>query len=136
MRILFINDKVFNPILGGIESVTDVITRALLKRGHVVFYLCNSVSDPKELDYDFPAKLFLLPKSGEYSNVENQDYCREVIMSNNIDIIIRHFRQWQIILRNEIRKQPSVFWAFVRICPNFVMSFLWALSLKQLLSLV
>ncbi len=90
MNILFISNNPFNPALGGIERVTDTLAKELLKRGHHVFYLCEKVSTEyiNILDYDFPAKLFLLPESGLLENNTNLQFYKQLQTKLNIDIVI------------------------------------------------
>ena len=87
-HILFVNDLPFNPQLGGIERVTDTVTRGLVARGYKVSYLCGKVSDAKALDYDFPATLFQLPQPELFSNEENITYYNRLLVEQKIDIVI------------------------------------------------
>ena len=47
MNILFVNDIPFNPIGGGLERVTDSLSKELVKRGYTIYYLCDKVRDSK-----------------------------------------------------------------------------------------
>ena len=59
MKLLFVNNIPFNPIAGGIERVTDVLAKELIKRGHRVYYLCAKIDASGQclLNYDYPAKI-------------------------------------------------------------------------------
>ena len=73
MNILFVNKIPFNPIAGGLERVTDILAKELVKRGYVVYYLCGKLSSSSLylLNYDFPARLFLLPNDDFFYNNDN-----------------------------------------------------------------
>ena len=90
MNILFVNSIPFNPIGGGIERVTDILTKELQKRGYCVYYLCGYVDESHEqiLDYDFPAKLYLLPQKGLFDSNENLIFYEKLLYKLNIDIVI------------------------------------------------
>ena len=62
MNILFVSDQPFNPAYGGIERVTDLIVRELLRRGgYEITYLCEKVKDQSIMEYDYPVKGVSLP---------------------------------------------------------------------------
>lgn len=90
MNILFVNDSPFNPIVGGLERVTDVLTKELQKRGHSVFYLCAKINPSKSdlLAYEYPAPLYQLPEYGPFDNAKNGAYYKSLQQSLNIDIVI------------------------------------------------
>lgn len=89
MNIVFLNERPFNPILGGIERVTDVLTKALIASGkYSVYYLCGQVDDTQYLDYDFPAKLYMLPQKGMFTDAKNVEYYENFLKNNEIDIVI------------------------------------------------
>ena len=90
MNILFVNDIPFNPMAGGLERVTDVLTKELVKRGYTIYYLCGKLPGSKSylLDYTFPAKLFQLPNYGMFDNEENISYYKQLQSKLNIDIVI------------------------------------------------
>ena len=56
--ILFVYPNEFNPQLGGIERVTDLLTKELIERGYDVKYL-NVVKSG--IEYKFPAPVFYFP---------------------------------------------------------------------------
>lgn len=90
MKILFVSDSPFNPIVGGLERVTDVLTKELQKRGHSVFYLCAKINPSKSdlLAYEYPAPLYQLPEYGLFDNAQNGAYYKSLQQSLNIDIVI------------------------------------------------
>ena len=90
MNILFVNDIPFNPLGGGLERVTDVITKELIRRGYNIYYLCGKLSDSKSylLNYDFPATLFQLPQDGLFDNEENGLYYKQLQSNLQIDVVV------------------------------------------------
>ena len=80
MNILFVNNIPFNPIGGGVERVTDILTKELVKRGYTIYYLCGKLPDSKLylLNYAYPAKLFQLPHFGMFDNDENISYYKQL----------------------------------------------------------
>ena len=90
-NILFVNERPFNPILGGIERVTDTLTKTLVARGgYSVFYLCGKVAtkDIQSLDYYFPAQLYTLPEDGLFQSEKNIEFYENLLKKLNIDIVI------------------------------------------------
>ena len=90
MNILFVNDIPFNPVGGGLERVTDVLTKELIRRGYSVYYLCGKLPESKcyLLDYKFPVELFQLPNFGMFNNEGNITYYKSLQSNLNIDIVI------------------------------------------------
>ena len=88
MNILFVNDIPFNPTLGGIERVTDILAKFLMKRGYGIYYLSGFVDSPEMLAYEFPVQMHTLPVRGLFNHIENYNYYINFIKENNIDIII------------------------------------------------
>lgn len=89
MKILFINERPFNPILGGIERVTDILTKALIVKGqYSVYYLCGKVEDKSSLHYDFPVKLYTLPEYGLFDSNKNIEFYQKMLENHDIDIVI------------------------------------------------
>lgn len=90
MNILFVNDIPFNPIGGGIERVTDILTKEFLKRGYTVYYLCGKLSEPELylLAYTFPTHLYQLPNDGFFNNEENIEFYTQLQAELNIDVVV------------------------------------------------
>lgn len=91
MKILFVNNIPFNPLLGGVERVTDTLTRALIaKGGYSIYYLCGKVEPQDEycLKYDFPARQYMLPEFGFFSSDKNKEFYRNLLEELNIDIVV------------------------------------------------
>lgn len=79
MNILFCNDIPFNPRYGGIERVTDLIVRELLKYGYNIYYLSGKVSKTEILNYSYPVKLYQLPENGFFAAKKNKEYYRSLL---------------------------------------------------------
>lgn len=89
-KILFVNERPFNPILGGIERVTDILAHTLSDRGYIVYYLCGKIESGLEpyMNYSFPAKQYTLPESGLFHSDINIDYYTSLLEELSIDIVI------------------------------------------------
>lgn len=89
-KILFVNERPFNPILGGIERVTDILAHTLSDRGYIVYYLCGKIESGLEpyMNYSFPAKQYTLPESGLFHSDINLDYYTSLLEELSIDIVI------------------------------------------------
>ena len=62
MNILFVSDQPFNPAYGGIERVTDLIVRELLRRGgYEITYLCERVKDQSIMSMIIQLRWFHYP---------------------------------------------------------------------------
>lgn len=90
MNILFVNDIPFNPLGGGLERVTDILTKELVKRGHNIAYLCGklSLSQLYLLDYDFPANLYQLPNYDFFDDEENICFYKRLLIELELDIVV------------------------------------------------
>ena len=107
MNILFVSDNIFNPILGGIERVTDILAKELRKTGHHIFYLCDVIHDNSLTDYQFPADLMVLPEEGSYDNINNISFYRSIIKDLSIDIVVNQ-RGWAPYFNNAIDGEVAV----------------------------
>ena len=91
MRILFVNNIPFNPVLGGIGRVTDILTKGLLvKGGYEIYYLCGKVEpqDNYQLNYDYPVPLYTLPESVFKDSEINQDFYKHLLEELEIDVVV------------------------------------------------
>jgi glycosyltransferase involved in cell wall biosynthesis len=112
MNILFINNIPFNPRYGGIERVTDILTKGLLalNNDYHIFYLTFKIENREMLKYDFPAPLYELPCDGWLENEKNLDcYCR-IINENKIDVIVNQRGTYLIIDSGTVslKKHPKI----------------------------
>lgn len=90
MNILFVNDIPFNPIGGGLERVTDILTKELQKRGHTIYYLCCKLASRRQflLDYNFPAEVYQLPCDGLFDIDENITFYKSLLSDLEVDVVI------------------------------------------------
>ncbi len=88
MNILFVSFLPFNPSFGGVERVTDVLSKALSSRGHRVYYLCDYVENRIMLEYDFPVPLFIFPYRGGFDSNGNIMYYKELLKEQAIDVVV------------------------------------------------
>jgi len=90
MNILFVNNNPANPEAGGIERVTDVLTKEFIKRGHKVYYLCEKINKSYDwlLNYNFPAILYQLPSYGRFNIKENAIFFKSLLADLNIDVVV------------------------------------------------
>lgn len=84
--ILFIYPTPFNPQVGGVERVTDLLARGFIDRGYKVIYL-HHVYKHSLMDYDFPAPVYFFPSS-DYKSEENRIFYHDFLKEQKIDIII------------------------------------------------
>ena len=90
MNILFVNELPFNPVIGGLERVTDVLTKELVNRGHSIYYLCAKLPESclYMFDYSFPVKLFQLPKFGLFNDEENIIFYKKLLADLKIEVVV------------------------------------------------
>ena len=94
MNILFIAYN-FTPYEGGIQRVTDILTKELIKRGHNVYYLCGcNEADGKS--YNTAAKLYYMDKPMKKKfDKKSILYYKELLCSLQINIIILQYPIFQ-----------------------------------------
>lgn len=86
MNILFVLTIGLNPSRGGVERVTDVLTKELKRRGHHVFYLCAQ----KDADNsDAATRVFCLNRisNDKYDHKSITEY-HDVLKAQKIEVII------------------------------------------------
>ena len=90
MNILFVSDLPFNPIVGGLERVTDVLSREFVKRGYMIYYLFGKLptSMMSLLEYEYPAQLYQLPNYGMFENEENLNFYKQIQHDLKIDVVV------------------------------------------------
>lgn len=85
MNIAFLFFRSFDPQIGGVERVTDILTKELKKRGYNIFYLCfKKVGDQSRL----ATETYYFPNSEEYVSDENKTFYSRFIKEHKIDICI------------------------------------------------
>ena len=90
MNLLFVNDIPFNPFAGGLERVTDVLVKELLKRGYTIYYLSAKVNSLQNslLNYEYPVPLYQLPNYGLFENDGNITFYKNLQKELRIDVVI------------------------------------------------
>ena len=84
--ILFVYPTLFNPKVGGIERVTDILAKQFVERGKKVYYLHNK-HNSSLMDYAFPAPVCFFPSS-DYHSHENIEFYHNFLKEHDIDIVI------------------------------------------------
>lgn len=84
MNICFISIGHISKFRGGIDRVTDVISRALIERGHSIslISLCSAVEGDKIEEYQH-----FLPSQDSVST-QNKEFLKKFFADNNIQVII------------------------------------------------
>ena len=86
MNIVFAYPTGLNPQKGGVERITDIIAKILLKRGYTIFYL----NWKREQDnYEYPVPVIDLPSSN-LEDPNNLEVYNRFLKENRIDVIINH----------------------------------------------
>lgn len=86
MNILFTWPIPFNPSIGGVERVTDILAREFARRGHQIFYL-HTKKFEEVPTYDYDVKVDFCPSKDSNSKI-NHEFYKEYLLENKIDIII------------------------------------------------
>lgn len=84
--ILFVYPTLFNPKVGGVERVTDILARLFVERGKKVYYLHNK-QNSSLLDYAYPASIYFFPDS-DYKSQENIEFYHKFLKEHDIDFVI------------------------------------------------
>ena len=84
MNIVFAYPTGLNPQKGGVERITDIIAKILLKEGYTIFYL----NWKREQDnYEYPVPVIDLPSSN-LEDPNNLEVYNRFLKENRIDVII------------------------------------------------
>lgn len=84
MNIVFAYPTGLNPQKGGVERITDIIAKILLKRGYTIFYL----NWKREQDnYEYPVPVIDL-QSSNLEDPNNLEVYNRFLKENRIDVII------------------------------------------------
>jgi len=85
-KILFTYPSPFNPRYGGIETVTDALTRELQRRGHAVYYLHHRNPEFYE-GFTPPAEVYYCPDS-DYTKQEDREFYAGLLNRLEIDVVV------------------------------------------------
>lgn len=86
VTLLFVYPTPFNPQVGGVERVTDLLVKRLILHGYNVIYL-HHVRAISAMDYDFPAPVHFFPNP-DYRSQENVVFYHNFLREQKVDIII------------------------------------------------
>lgn len=92
MNILIVNEYPINPHYGGIERVTDLLTKAFVCKGYNVTYLSSRMLE-NQTNVIMPVPQLVLPYAGGFDNKDNIKYYRDLLHEYKIDIVINQ-RGW------------------------------------------
>lgn len=86
MNILFVNDNGFNPCLGGVERVTDLLAKEFMRRNHKVYFLCTSsgLDHSNSVQYVF---CFSRVRGSGFGDKYIYEY-QNILEKNKIDIVV------------------------------------------------
>lgn len=85
MNILIANTQELNPMIGGVERISDTYARQLQERGHKVWFVA-CLRSPYSKEYTPAAPQCILPNE-DYDTPENVGCLRSFILDNQIEII-------------------------------------------------
>lgn len=86
LKILFCYKNSFNPNIGGVQKVCDILAKYFVQQDIEVCYL---TSHREETSYKFPGRVFVLPNDDFFSE-ENALYYSQLITDLSIDIVINN----------------------------------------------
>lgn len=87
MNILFQFDDPIIPSSGGVERVTDTLTRELKRRGSNVYFLCHQKYDLITPESELSAEQFYLPKE-DVESKKGFQFIEDLIEREKIDVVI------------------------------------------------
>lgn len=85
IKILFVYEKEFDPISGGIERVTTILSKALLEKGYLVEYLVLNRSN-RNYEYISIIPTFYFPE--KLTHIEKVSFYQKILTEHSIDIVI------------------------------------------------
>ena len=111
MNILILTARESNPFIGGIEKVTDTLTRRWKMQGCNVFHLAVEKSSwEQSVVYHPSAEQYFLPESHSASAEVNLGFVIELIKEKQIEILLNQatIREDVVDLCNQLKKYSSV----------------------------
>lgn len=85
MNIVFLFFRPFDPHIGGVERVTDILTKELQSRGYnIKFLIFRKIANIGEL----AAETYYFPNPDNYISEENKEFYANFIKGHNIDICV------------------------------------------------
>lgn len=107
LNIVFVGRYPFNPYLGGVERVTDILAKEFILRGYNVWYLCETAPDPSSCPYNYPVELTILPEEGGFRKSVNIEAYKQFICDKKIDIVINQ-QGWAPVMNNALRLAKTI----------------------------
>ena len=94
MNILFLYRIPMLPFIGGVQRVTENLTKEFISRGHKVVYL-SIYEKYKAIEYDYPAPQYYLDYKLHKQNAINT--YRSLLVDQKIDVIINQEVQGDLL---------------------------------------
>ena len=107
LNIAFVGRYPFNPYMGGVERVTDILAREFIRRGYGVWYLCETASDSTSCPYNYPAELVILPEEGGFRSSVNIETYKRFLSEKEIDIVVNQ-QGWAPVMNNVLRLAKTI----------------------------
>ena len=83
MSILFLYNEAINPITGGVERTTYLLSEFLESRGYIVYFLglnnIHGVNDKRQ---------FILPNSTKFCSPENVQFYQNILIEKSVKLVI------------------------------------------------
>lgn len=96
MNIAFLFYCPIVPHIGGVQRVTDVLTKEFVKRGHNVIFICTESRDMDDAYQNYSAtQIYLDSNKNEEEFIA--DYCK-ILHTNDIDVVISQEAQKESLL--------------------------------------
>ena len=96
MNIAFLFYCPIVPHIGGVQRVTDVLTKEFVKRGHNVIFICTESRNMDDAYQNYSAtQIYLDSNKNEEEFIA--DYCK-ILQTNDIDVVISQEAQKESLL--------------------------------------
>ena len=83
MSILFLYNEAINPITGGVERTTYLLSEFLESRGYIVYFLgLNNIHGVKD------KRQFILPNSTKFCSPENVKFYQDMLIEKSVKLVI------------------------------------------------
>ncbi|MFC2110150.1 glycosyltransferase [Bacteroidota bacterium] len=87
MNIVIANTQEFNPRIGGVENVSNILAEELIKKGFNIYFIACFKSNYSE-QYITQAQQYFLPNNKEILCEENVNYFKFFLNERSIDIVL------------------------------------------------
>lgn len=106
-NIAFVGKHPFNPYMGGVERVTDILAKEFIRRGYNVWYLCETAPEPTSCQYNYPVELIILPEVGGFRNSINIEAYKRFLCDKKIDIVVNQ-QGYAPVMNNVLRLAKTI----------------------------